>query len=77
MWNTPDGIGSNDIGFNPNQNNRRISRASNGSLLMSGARRDGRNPSTGARSSRRAGIATTFETGYPENFSKQNETPIY
>lgn len=77
MYNVIGHTGTNYIGLIENQNDRPISKISNGTLNMSGARRDGRNPSTGARSSRKSGIATTFETGYQPNFSKQNETLIY
>lgn len=77
MYNVIGHTGSNNIGLIESENDRLISQISNGKLLMSGARRDGRNPSTGARSSRKSGIATTYVTGYPPNFSVQNESPIY
>jgi len=77
MYNVIGHTGSNIIGLIEAQNDRPISKISNGTLNMSGARRDGRNPSTGARSSRKSGIATTYETGYEPNFSKQNQSPIY
>ena len=77
MYNIIGHTGSNNIGLIPDENDRPISKISNGTLNMSGARRDGRNPSTGARTSRTAGIATSYSTGYEPNYSKQNETPIY
>lgn len=38
--------------------------ASTGGMAMSKAKRDGRNPSTGARGSRRYGQTITFLTGF-------------
>lgn len=77
MYNVIGHTGTNNIGLIPSENDRPNSKVSNGTLAMNNAKRDGRNPSTGARTSRKAGIATTFQTGYEPNFSRQNENPIY
>lgn len=43
---------------------------------MRRTKRDGRNPSTGARTSRRYGLSMFFRTGYPSLVGTDNQ-PLY
>ncbi len=73
MYNVIEPRINNNVGIQGDENDRPNTKVGNGLLQMSGARRDGRNPSTGSRTSRSAGISTTFDTGYPNNSNSQLE----
>lgn len=60
----------------PAENDTTESSGSLGTFGMRRAKRDGRNPSTGARTSKKNGLTMTFITGYLP-LQAGSENPIY
>lgn len=62
--------------INPAQDDNWSAQPTLGGIVMQRAKRNGRNPSTGEKRSRKYGLSMVYETGYPA-LSNTESNPIY